>query len=53
MFFFLGFFWVLADNQRQGWHDNLARTYVIYAWKAVPHAIFLHQWQAKWKKLTE
>lgn len=53
LFFFLGFFWVLADNQRQGWHDNLARTYVIYAWKAVPHAIFLRQWQTKWKKMIE
>ncbi len=53
MFFFLGFFWVLADNQRQGWHDNLARTYVIYAWKAVPHSIFLRQWQTKWKKTAD
>jgi uncharacterized RDD family membrane protein YckC len=53
MFFFLGFFWILADNQRQGWHDNLARTYVIYAWKAIPHAIFLRQWQTKWKKMAE
>lgn len=53
MFFFLGFFWVLADNQRQGWHDNLARTYVIYTWKAVPHTNFLRQWQNKWKKMTD
>ena len=53
MFFFLGFFWILADNQRQGWHDNLARTYVIYAWKAIPHAIFLRQWQTKWKKMVD
>ena len=53
MFFFMGFFWILADNQRQGWHDNLARTYVIYTWRAVPHAGFLHQWQHKWKKTSE
>ena len=53
MFFFLGFLWVLADNQRQGWHDNLARTYVIYTWRAVPHAGFLHQWQTKWKKRAD
>jgi uncharacterized RDD family membrane protein YckC len=26
----LGFFWVLVDDQRQGWHDKLADTYVIY-----------------------
>jgi uncharacterized RDD family membrane protein YckC len=27
---FLGFFWILVDKQRQGWHDKLAATYVIY-----------------------
>jgi uncharacterized RDD family membrane protein YckC len=47
MAFFLGFFWILIDNQRQGWHDTIARTYVIYSWKAVPHAGFLRQWQGK------
>jgi uncharacterized RDD family membrane protein YckC len=26
----LGFLWVLVDDQRQGWHDKLADTYVIY-----------------------
>lgn len=29
---FLGFVWVLFDNRRQGWHDKIARTYVIYMW---------------------
>lgn len=53
MFFFLGFIWILVDNQRQGWHDTLARTFVIYTWKAVPHAGFLHQWQHKWKKIAD
>jgi uncharacterized RDD family membrane protein YckC len=31
---FLGFFWVLLDARRQGWHDKIGNTYVIYAWKA-------------------
>lgn len=26
----LGFLWVLADDRRQGWHDKLAGTYVVY-----------------------
>jgi uncharacterized RDD family membrane protein YckC len=26
---FVGFFWVLWDPQRQGWHDMLADTVVI------------------------
>jgi len=28
--FFLGFFWVLWDSKRQGWHDKIAGTQVIY-----------------------
>ena len=29
---FLGYFWILIDNRRQGWHDKLAGTLVVYAW---------------------
>jgi uncharacterized RDD family membrane protein YckC len=29
---FLGYLWVLIDDRRQGLHDKLAGTYVIYAW---------------------
>jgi uncharacterized RDD family membrane protein YckC len=31
----IGFLWVLVDDRRMGWHDKIARTYVIYSWKAV------------------
>jgi hypothetical protein len=31
----IGFLWVLVDDRRMGWHDKLARTCVIYSWKAV------------------
>lgn len=34
VFLLLGFAWVLVDNRRQGWHDKLARTVVIYVWNA-------------------
>jgi uncharacterized RDD family membrane protein YckC len=27
---FLGFLWVLGDSHRQGWHDKMARTQVVY-----------------------
>jgi uncharacterized RDD family membrane protein YckC len=27
---FLGFAWILFDDQRQGWHDKIAGTYVVY-----------------------
>lgn len=28
---FLGFLWILVDNRRQGFHDKLARTFVVYS----------------------
>ncbi|HMN26805.1 MAG TPA: RDD family protein [Caldilineaceae bacterium] len=30
---FLGFIWILFDGHRQGWHDKVADTYVIYFWE--------------------
>jgi uncharacterized RDD family membrane protein YckC len=29
---FLGYLWVLVDNRRQGFHDKLAGTLVVYSW---------------------
>jgi uncharacterized RDD family membrane protein YckC len=34
MALFLGFLWILVDNRRQGWHDKIAGTFVIYSWDA-------------------
>jgi uncharacterized RDD family membrane protein YckC len=31
---FLGLLWVLISDSRQGWHDKIARTCVIYDWPA-------------------
>lgn len=31
----LGFFWVLVDERRQGWHDKLAGTYVTYGTRPI------------------
>ncbi len=39
--FLIGFLRVLWDDQRQGLHDKLARTYVIYDWDARPDERFL------------
>ncbi len=30
----VGFLWVLIDDKRQGWHDKLAGTCVLYSWPA-------------------
>jgi uncharacterized RDD family membrane protein YckC len=38
---FLGFVWVIFDERRQGLHDKLAGTYVIYTWDAIPDEQFL------------
>lgn len=27
---FMGFLWILVDDRRQGWHDKIAGTYVLY-----------------------
>jgi uncharacterized RDD family membrane protein YckC len=36
-----GFLWILVSDRRQGWHDLLAGTYVIYTWAARPDERFL------------
>jgi uncharacterized RDD family membrane protein YckC len=38
---YLGFLWVLIDDERQAWHDKLVGTYVIYSWEARPDERFL------------
>jgi len=38
---YLGFLWVILDDHRQGWHDKIAGTYVIYTWEARPDERFL------------
>ncbi|HNS40793.1 MAG: RDD family protein [Anaerolineae bacterium] len=30
----LGFLWILIDDRRQGWHDKIADTVVVYDWDA-------------------
>ena len=30
----IGFLWVLVDDRRQGWHDKIADTVVVYDWDA-------------------
>lgn len=31
--FWMGYLWVLVDKDRQAWHDHMARTWVVYAFK--------------------
>jgi uncharacterized RDD family membrane protein YckC len=38
---FLGLLWVIIDDRRQGWHDKLSDTCVIYDWPAQEDENFL------------
>ncbi len=49
----IGFLWIIIDDQRQAWQDTLARTYVIYTWKARPDEIFLSHAIQKLKSRRE
>ncbi|NOX62450.1 MAG: RDD family protein [Chloroflexi bacterium] len=46
----LGFLWIAIDDRRQGFHDKLARTYVIYAWPAVQNERLLRRLQRRLKR---
>lgn len=43
---FLGFLWVLIDDRRQGWHDKIADTVVVYDWDA-RIGRWLREWLAR------
>jgi len=38
---YLGFLWILVDDRRQGLHDKIAATCVVYSWAARPDETFL------------
>jgi len=39
----LGFFWILVDDRRRGWHDKIAGTCVVYTWNARPDETFFRK----------
>jgi uncharacterized RDD family membrane protein YckC len=43
----LGFVWILIDNRRQGWHDKIAGTLVVYSWNARGGGYFADSYQHK------
>jgi uncharacterized RDD family membrane protein YckC len=38
---YIGFLWILVDDRRQGFHDKIAGTCVIYVWAARPGDFYL------------
>jgi len=51
--FFFGFIWILFSRKRQGWHDKIARTCVVYTWEAKPDDVFLHRPANRLQKANE
>ena len=45
---FIGLFWVLVSDNRQGWHDKIARTCVIYDWPAREDDGVVGRLQSRW-----
>ena len=43
----LGFLWVLLDNQRQGWHDTMAGTCVLYTHRVEANEATLQNWRTR------
>lgn len=49
---FLGYLWILIDDRRQGWHDKLADTVVVYDWDARLGAI-VREWLGRQNELLQ
>ena len=45
---FIGLLWVLVSDNRQGWHDKIARTCVIYDWPAREDDGVVGRLQSRW-----
>lgn len=43
----LGLLWVIVDDRRQGWHDKLSNTCVIYDWPAQEDETFLFKLRSR------
>jgi uncharacterized RDD family membrane protein YckC len=48
----LGFLWVLIDDRRQGLHDKMARTVVVYSWEARQNERLLDRVRRRFRRLA-
>ncbi|MBK8051176.1 MAG: RDD family protein [Anaerolineales bacterium] len=46
----VGFLWVTLDDRRQGWHDKLSHTVVVYAWRAEQDEFLLDRLRRYFKR---
>jgi len=38
-----GYLWILIDNRRQGWHDKIGGTCVVYSWSARQNELLINR----------
>ena len=46
----MGYLWVIIDDERQGWHDHLAKTYVIYDYQRRTSGQIYEEYQRRVKR---
>jgi uncharacterized RDD family membrane protein YckC len=46
----LGFVWVIVDERRQGFHDHMAGTSVIYAWRATGNELLVGRIRRRFRR---
>ncbi len=42
--FWMGYVWVIIDDERQAWHDHLARTWVVYDYSRTSSSEMLNEY---------
>jgi uncharacterized RDD family membrane protein YckC len=42
--FWIGYVWVIIDDERQGWHDHMARTWVVYDYSRTSSSEMLNEY---------
>jgi len=48
-----GFLWIVISGRRQGWHDKIAGTYVLYSWEASESQAFLDRIKQVEQRIAE
>lgn len=46
--FWVGYLWVLIDDERQAWHDHMARTFVVYDYSRRPSGQTYDDYRSKY-----
>ncbi len=53
LFFWGGYFWVIVDDERQGWHDHIAKTWVIYDYERLKRGEIYENYRKRAKRTED